>query len=1154
MNKKRLNIFVLITSLVVVGGYSQFILNGNYVARANNMSDGRSTIPRVTSNLISNLVNGELVLTWSNPFPVLERSNPDNGFKIERSLSVKSGYSEIATLAATEESFTDAGASADTVYYYRTCSFSRDNVSSYSNITTPQRTVRKDVLAVDGQFEQSVATNFTGGVGWASGGEVYYDDVSLAGVSIQNEGFETSGTGGDDVFSSWNEFYDQSENDTTISTDLATVHGGSSAAKLTLRSGAITYETKIQNQVSVIAGNYYTLSFWTKTLDGVNAGRYAVRDIVNGTDIISLRSTGIVSMEYKQVTIKFKAPSGCTSIYIELYAPGPNRGADGSRESVADDTVGDQWKKVTDYSVLYDDDLESINDNTEYNLEAGTGINGSHSQTMSLIRNSQNSIPARYTQNQHYTQIWRTLINRRDINGESGVDESIGTSDFVPGQTYEFKLDKIYLDHTGTLPGGTTASYFFMINNDSTTLNLTNTSAENPTSFTKEFVAPTDLFVDSVGRTVITLRICIYLYGNTGDFKPTLHFDGAHLYPKDESGNYLSEQVPAPRDRNINTGMVAFVPSTMRAYDIATRFDQIMLGWPEYYMVPIFRRYNPNAKIFYYYPAPNITEMRKEKSGEYVPFGVSLIKDAFSAPPDGSPGELYADRWFSKYPGGAAMAVDDQRLASDIPIVENYVIGTNYNPPSYEVKIDDPDYQRILTEKLTPFLETMGADGVFFDVLNDTIGSQDYEDDGIDLKKEAYRLSAYQVQSFQNYVFPRIRASGFEIMQNACCRSSLAFPGCSYLDPNFEVSDLPVEGEANYTSELNSTSSLYSNNSPAMIADYWFDEWAFWNHTDGERNYYAQTMGGKNRWKATLDDMDKRVLINNSLPRDERRMISLNISGVDRTEEPSPDPGDGINGWRNFALTSYMLAKSEYSYLGNTEKYNNREGYPIGLDMSRSNLLGEPMEARNKNASASYSDETLQSRTYSKGIAVANGSPTESRDYTIPEDVLDNNNNLLVAGTVVTLPAHSGRIYLFTSSNRTIDISNNKLVSYSSRYTLTGVKNAEIRNVEAMFEGKRYYATVTPTTWSIIIDVPSSGLKTVTVYDSDFPDNTIEQVEISRRKVGDINGDGFVSSADLVALIVNWNTNTPDPTKTSDFNEDGFVDQTDFSGMMFNWN
>lgn len=1130
----KLIIFLFIALLLSSGGGGYLILKNRKAVSAVGIGDGTSTIPRVTSNLISTMSgSSNISLAWSNPFPVSERLNTNNGFKIERSLSIKTGYSEIASLAATEESYLDTTTTMDVIYYYRTYSFTQDNVSSYSNVTTPTKTVRKDVLAVDGQFEQSAATNFIGGVGWSTGGEVYYDNVSLTGGSIINGDFENDLT-------SWNPVASTG----SISVENSIVYAGTKAAKLSLPALDSSNLTRIESIASVTAGSAYTLSFWTRTKDGVNGGRYGVVNSSNGTDIISVRSTGVVVMTYTQVSIKFTAPAGCGAILIKLYAPGANRGDNGSREPVANDTVGDLWQKVTDYSVLYDDDVKPIHDNTEFNIIDDPENIGNHLQTMSVTQNTQNPIPARFSQNLYYTQIWRTLTHR--VN-------AVATSDFEPGQTYEFKIDKISLLNTDELTSGR-VEYWLYIND--TSLKFTPTAT--PTSITQNYTVPMGYDAD---RTTIQIRLCIFLFDDTGSYKPNLAFDDVHFYPKDAEGNYLTEQVPAPRDRNINTAMVFFEPGAMKAYDIATRFDQIMLGWPYQYMVPVFRRYNPNAKIFYYHPAPGITEMRKETTGEYLPYGVSLIEDAFSAPPDGSPGELYADRWFAKYPGGAAMAVGDQRLASDIPIFENYVIGTNYNPPSYEVKIDDPDYQRILIGKLTPFLENIGADGVFFDVLNDTVNYQDYEDDSISAVKEAYRASAYQVQSFQNYVFPRLRASGFEVMQNACCRSSLLFPGQAYLDPNFQVSDLPVAVDIDYDARLDpdtsgrwvETRSLYTNNTPDMIATYWFDEWAFWNHEDGGGNNYTQTVKGKNRWKATLDDLDERVLINNTLPRNQRKMITLTVNGVDITADPQ-DPAAGINGWRNFGLASYMLAKSEYSLLGNTELLNGKEGYPMPLDMSRSNLLGEPMESRNKNASAEYSDETLQSRVYSRGIAVANGSPTLTRNYTVPEDVLDENDNLLAAGTVVTLPAHSGRIYLFSAAQRTIAITAGKSVSYGTHYVVSGTKNAATRNIEAEFDGKKYYATVTPTTWSITLDTASSGIKLFSAYDVDFPKNdTQKQIAISKRKVGDINDDGAVNSADLVALISGWNTGTPDPTSTSDFNEDGRVDQTDFSGMMFYW-
>ena len=573
----------------------------------------------------------------------------------------------------------------------------------------------------------------------------------------------------------------------------------------------------------------------------------------------------------------------------------------------------------------------------------------------------------------------------------------------------------------------------------------------------------------------------------------------------------------------------------MDPYDIASRFDQVMLGDPDYIYIPLLKKYNPNIKIFYYYSGSGIEETRHASTGQYIPYTISLVKEAFSAPPDGAEGERYADRWFAKYPDSALMPTNDIRLVNDIPIEENYVIGTTYNPPSYETYLQDPDYQSILVPKLTDFLTTIKADGVFLDVMTDKKAYQDYDGTG---EKLVFTQDAYGVQDFQNYVYPRVKDAGFEIMQNACARSMLNFPGNAFLNPTFETTDLP--GGVN--------ASNYINNTASIVPSYFFDEWAFFSRNDTDGNVYDNTVDGVNRWEVSLRNMDEIVRVNNSIPAGQREKIILNVIGKDW----SGDPAAGVNGWVNFILASYMLGKSEYSSVGFTAINARGEGYGIEVDYTRVDQLGEPVGARNKHSEL-YSDETLQTREYAKGIVVVNGNPTTSRSYTLEESVIDENNNIIEAGTVIELPAHSGRILPFSPDQRTVSISSGKTVSYGSHYILTGTKSATTRNVEAQFNNKKYYASVTPTTWSLELETTSLGSKNVTVYDADFPKETLKETAISRRKIGDINGDGLVNASDLTSLISSWNSTTSDSLGDSDFDGDGHINQTDFSGMMYNW-
>jgi hypothetical protein len=70
---------------------------------------------------------GTLILNWN-----CSATNED-GFKIERSLSSGSGWSEIATTGINIHTFTNTGLTSGTRYYYRVRSYNRLGNSAYSN-------------------------------------------------------------------------------------------------------------------------------------------------------------------------------------------------------------------------------------------------------------------------------------------------------------------------------------------------------------------------------------------------------------------------------------------------------------------------------------------------------------------------------------------------------------------------------------------------------------------------------------------------------------------------------------------------------------------------------------------------------------------------------------------------------------------------------------------------------------------------------------------------------------------------------------------------------------------------------------------------------------------------------------------------------------
>jgi len=110
-------------------------------------------------------------LTWA------DTATNEAGFKLERSTVSTIGWTQIATLAPNTASYTDAGLSANTAYYYR---------------------VRATNFAVDSAYT-SVANATPGTTGWNISGTITASGTGLVGVSV-SDGTRTATTAADGTY------------------------------------------------------------------------------------------------------------------------------------------------------------------------------------------------------------------------------------------------------------------------------------------------------------------------------------------------------------------------------------------------------------------------------------------------------------------------------------------------------------------------------------------------------------------------------------------------------------------------------------------------------------------------------------------------------------------------------------------------------------------------------------------------------------------------------------------------------------------------------------------------------------------------------------------------------------------------------------------
>jgi hypothetical protein len=96
-----------------------------------------------------------------------------------------------------------------------------------------------------------------------------------------------------------------------------TVHSGNLAVDIIRTS--VNGNTYIHQDIPVIPGDKYNLSFWTRGDGTEYSGRYSVYDLSNSTDIILITDTGITGTTYVKIMDTFIAPSNCYKVSLRFW-------------------------------------------------------------------------------------------------------------------------------------------------------------------------------------------------------------------------------------------------------------------------------------------------------------------------------------------------------------------------------------------------------------------------------------------------------------------------------------------------------------------------------------------------------------------------------------------------------------------------------------------------------------------------------------------------------------------------------------------------------------------------------------------------------------------------------------------------------------------
>nr|MBA4148239.1 fibronectin type III domain-containing protein [Verrucomicrobiota bacterium] len=125
-----------------------------------NKKNGTSSTPSAPSGLTATAATTtQINLAWT------DNSGIETGFKIERSLSSGSGFSQIATVGANVKTYSSTGLAAGTRYYYRVRAYNAAGNSSYSN--TANTTTKQTIPTAPSGLTATTASDVQINLSWA---------------------------------------------------------------------------------------------------------------------------------------------------------------------------------------------------------------------------------------------------------------------------------------------------------------------------------------------------------------------------------------------------------------------------------------------------------------------------------------------------------------------------------------------------------------------------------------------------------------------------------------------------------------------------------------------------------------------------------------------------------------------------------------------------------------------------------------------------------------------------------------------------------------------------------------------------------------------------------------------------------------------------
>ncbi|MHB9035565.1 MAG: putative glycoside hydrolase, partial [Armatimonadota bacterium] len=606
-------------------------------------------------------------------------------------------------------------------------------------------------------------------------------------------------------------------------------------------------------------------------------------------------------------------------------SPYSNGSRSGYNLPTPDDTVAAGWLRVTG-------DTVNPGANIIYRIVNGAGYNGSKCQYLAIKNMSGGTATAR-------------------IKSEFKIDFA-NDNKLHPGDTITFRIDHVRMDNYTGLPSGATVSY---------RVSIGDTGITSSNGYATQVVTPSDTpFSTEVSYVIpssvkgLAVMLTVETSGNLGIKKPGVYLDGAHLFVKRAGNtNYETREVPVKRDRSITTYKMFYHPTTHDEYSVARDNDVVIfqsVDGIDYSSLLKLKYLNPNIQCYMYITAGTVWDT-KDSAGNDLwsigsPFGMKHVQS-------NHPEWLYSNG------------------------VGGYVNQVEY-PYTYLVRVANQAYQNTWANSVIPKTQRHFFDGVFVDDLGTRVASQ------AGSKVTCVDIAAWEVQQFIHNVFPKLNSAGLKVIRNACnqrLRIGVTewwwdqLQGTVYFDP-FWTPTAPY-----------GDTTKYSANTPDIVGDGANAEYGFWKVNRSETGVISNKYD-KSYWLNALDDMDAILAWNTAtgaraLSADKKKRLYIESYGGNTPD----DPQDGIDGWLQFGLCSYLLAQNDWTILSPCVDIL---GYGIGaaarpdIDLSITKRLGAPDGTHFANVGDAYCRWRRYKATDDGGvggIVVVNANETASRKY-----------------------------------------------------------------------------------------------------------------------------------------------------------------------------